>query len=1026
MRVYVLRFALLFAFLLQRLDLSTAQHQSQSVKFSFSEDACHSGNFEWDGFKPPLLIRRNENTTKCAAGMGVEPCAQLGTISNTTDSYHLQSSQPLINILQQLKNSMNDTITIGLWVQVTKPDMGMQTGPILTIGRAGNETMDEGGGGHQIITECDQKQVDFALSIGQGNFVDLLYRTNDPYFEPCVRVRALALQDGLNHIAVVLGDGYQQVFINGKPSIRRGDQFNLQRWKESSFLYLFSFPGHDDYPAWPGQILQLSIGTQLWNANDVVAEIAMGIPDAEPIAKSMVHTMMEDAQMILNVEPSHDNSSSAALQLPVEYLNDDVLALLQSFNVTQQALQRLQDLKYYIVQYPSRGTLYQVADGTPVEMEMMGDAPTAIRGRNLFYVPPHNEHSEIQGSTYDFFEYCVSKTAIFALSQCQSFGTVDIVVDSVNDPPIALLMVEQQPYLVHEGMYEESKGLWLGGRDVDRNDGITKIQITKPPQHGFLYLSVPTPRADGLVHGTRLEDLDNTISTEEVFVEYRYAGGSDQTVQSTMAHDSFLFRVRDRNEAWSEEVQAEIRILSSLSTGKPTEFYAVDQEPLTLWIEGQDESGLDRPIGYFFEALPQESHGTLLDERSKPIQINRLISPRAGAAGLNLTFQSSPSVCPDPVVATVTATFAYRVVALSSTNTVESVSSVMVHSIQVKCAIEPLRLSIDNETVYNIETFSNPPDDPCSGYMYNATNTTNCSSAAIISSIKVVASKRPNNDRVLVSIEASEGFLTLDRNQRHRISAVGGPVEMRQTIQFLALEKDLNEILSNLHYQTETPGSHTIQITAKSCQGEVFESKDCHELTAFISIHAVEPHVEAPEKLYTRFPWFSLSFILTMLFLFKSKGKMRETLDEWKDEHDGTYQWKEHHDASTGYYFYESVEDGRVTWRAPLHESILPSPARFPNGSQPVPVHPTEYQWKEHFDVSTGCYYYENVEDGRVTWRAPLHESILPSPDRFPVHAAEENDDSQSLGSVSLTEPCDSDDDYSLDDVSIHSIYSIA
>ncbi|KAL3927744.1 MAG: hypothetical protein SGBAC_012955, partial [Bacillariaceae sp.] len=931
-------------------------------------------------------IQRNEQTTECSSGMGVEPSDLFATpnSNNPNTVAYLQASQPLVPLLQQ--NSKN-SISFRLWIEVTEPDIQMQTGPVLAIGGAENET--DGDGNYQT-TECDLRQVDFALSIQNGQFVELLYRTTDPYFEPCARMRIteLPLQAGLNHIAVILGDGHQQIFVNGIPSASRKDPFDSQlpHWNEESLLYMFSFPGYD-YPAWPGRLLQLSIGsTELWTGNDILAEMAKGLTDAEPIAKPMVHRTKEDAQAISEdmFSSLERNSTTAILQLPVDYLNHDVSTLLlNELNATQLVL--LEDLKYYIVQSPSRGALYAVDDDLQqTKVSPMEGAPTLIPGPNLVYLPPHNEHSEMPGSIYDSFQYCVSKEAIFSSSQCQSMGTIDIVVDAVNDPPTTSIG-SVQPYLVHEGIHEETKGLWLGGHDVDHNDGIAAIQVTEAPKHGFLFLSVPTTRKDGLLHGTPLANLNHTILGQEVFLEYRYTG-SNQALQSTMAHDSFRFRVQDRNDAWSDEATAEIRILPSLSIGMPMEFQANEKDSSTIIrIKGQDASGLKRSIGYFFEALPSKSHGTLFDESSQLLQTNNVIIPSQPEIGLDMTFRASRDVCSDPTVSAVNATFAYRVVALSPFKTVTSVSSIMSHHILVKCAIAPLRLSIDDDT-YVVETFSGPPDDPCSGYAYNArvNNSSSCSSAAVINTIKVESSTR-HTCRALISIEASEGFLTLARNQRSRIVAIGGPVEMRQTIQFLAFPSDLEEVLANLHYQTETPGNHLINIKIQHHkEGSPLEitNSDCSVVSsASISIEAVQPEVKLPDQLYTDFPWFSLSFTLTMLFLFKSKGKMRGTLEEWKDPgDDDIYQWREHYDNATGYYYYENIDDGQVTWRAPLHESILPSPERLPSGMDPLPV--------------------------------------------FPSYM----DDEGSLTSVSLTEACDDDsedDEFPLDDVFVDSTVAI-
>jgi hypothetical protein len=923
------------------------------IQYDFSPEACDTQIFPNLGtLESSLSVLRNETATKCSLGFGVEATDLFSSTARDNGISYMRGSrsiEPIVNHLKFLDGNVPG-ITFSLWIDILEDDDGMLTGPILAIGKP---PTDETISNQSSTTECDERQLDLQVSI-RNNFLELLYRTSDPFFEPCARIRIteLPLNPGIHHIAITLSDNHQQIFVNGRPSTMIRDAFNtkLKNWNEESLIYLFSFPGYE-YPAWNGRIYQFSIYTELWDSTRAISEMVRGLPASRPYALSKLIQMNEDAEESLGThsiewyraprtfEGDDEVSSVSPIELPISFPEYEIDALLQSLNIPYEPSR---GVKFYIIRAPSHGDLYDV-DGTQIPKDP--NVATRLKGQSLVFLPFHNEHSALSGSVYASFEFCVTKQAIFTPSQCESSGTVEIVVDPVNDPPSA--KVGTTLYFVHEGIDEEPVGLKLSGKDIDIGDRITAIEVTTPPRYGVLYLSVPTRRDDGLLHGTPLADLNNTLPGHEVYVEYRFLG-SDQVLQGKSVKDSFQFRVFDSHGAWSEDETAEIQVVPRLSIDSLDDVIAKEHEPALIRLRGTDESGLARRIGYFFEVVPNETQGILVDEKNLRLEKNSIAvasgTEPADIRELNLTFQVAPDVCSYFNVIERNSSFGYRMVAFSEDGQLSSASPLMEQEIWIHCDVKPLHILVPQDT-YTVYTYIGSADDPCNGYIYNAsiTDPALCPSAAIIRGIQVKGQETHNED-FLVSVSASNGLLTINRDERKYIRPIGGQEEMRSSIEFLVHPGKLEEVLSYLHFQTATAGTDEIQISIH-CHSDVgdldkTDSSECQDLVVSIQVEAFIAEVAQPERLYGDFPWFSLSFTLTMLCLFKSKGKLRKFIKKWKTQEmqdDGLYSdctWREHYDANSGFYYYENLEDETVTWNAPLDEGIIPSEDRRLHGTE--------------------------------------------------------------------------------------------
>ena len=910
------------------------QDEESILRYNFSPQSCENSTI-FNRKNLTLSLSRNLNATKCSLGYGMETNNDFESKTGIDRVKSLQSIQSVLENLKE-RNGVSG-VTFSLWIKLSSDTNNMMNmGRIFTVGNPRNKlALEEMDDYYYPLTECDEQQIDLQLSVHK-NRLEVMYRNSDTFFETCRRIRIedLPLQSGIHHVVITLGDNHQQIVLNGQPSTISQDPFDpkLSHWKEDSLLFFFSYPGYH-HPSWNGRIYQFSLYGQRWNSTQARLELTQGLPPTEPYALSRRIQINEDAESIPgshNTEwyrhpNSYNRSSLPSIDLPIGFVDYEIDELLQSLALIHNSTHKLH---FYLIRPPSRGDLYDT-DGTKLSKEK--DLITLLKGNSIIFLPVYNEHSPLPGSTYSSFDFCVTTNQIFTASQCRYTGTIDIVVNSINDPPEAI--VTNKPYAVHEGIYEGSGGLKLTGRDVDAGDKIVAIQITSSPQYGYLYLSVPIFREDGLIHGTRLSDLNNTIPGSEVIIEYRYIG-SDQVVQGTAATDTFKFRVQDNHGAWSESVMVKIQILPSLNVTSPSVFLVKEEEPTSILVHGRDISGLNRTIGFYVETVPPKEEGILIDETNMQVEQSSILN----FTQLNLTFLPTTELCINRTKAKTA--FTYRMLAYSNDNQIRSVSPSIVSAISIDCNDKLLSISIDQD-YYNINTFDASVSDPCCGYHYNKSSIEvgSCTSAAIISDLRVCGYDT-HSEQVLVSISSSHGLLTINREERSHLKIVEGHDEMRQSMSFFVLPMNLEKVLSYLHYQTERPGEDKIQIIVHCGSNKNLiingmeklpESSDCVDIVTTIQVKASKIQERQRRNLYRKFPWVSLSFTLTMVCLLKAKGKIRKFLtkkrvmDAHDDELHRNCRWREHYDENSGFYYYENLDNGTVTWNPPLDESFIPA-----------------------------------------------------------------------------------------------------
>lgn len=919
-------------------------YASQSIlpllQYDLTMHNCHNteATFVNEGIldKDSFELIRNANTTSCTFGMGIE--------SNYYESYHansnrtstsksLYASKSIGSLLESLGKNDGHTsansgngFTLSLWIRPHQihgykntnnhdDDVATSSRAVLTIG---SNTFHRKSSPTTGLTLCEKSEIDFQLSIVAKDMLEIVYRTNDQYFEPCQRIIANVssmwdaatdddddtslISSKPTQISISLTNYHQRIFVNGKTIARRNEQFDpdLKHWNPSSILQFFTYPSSDGYhqsPPWDGQLFRFSLYRDIWDKGQVTSIMSEGLPPAQPLGYPKVATICEDAW-------DENNETLQQIEMPYSFLDIEIENLLTSLELPNQPAA---NVRHYITRFPLRGSLFYVVDGRKIEPDR--NIPVLVNDMDrLVYLPRKDEHSEFRGLTYTTFDYCVTTNKIVTSSQCVS-ATISVVVDPVNDPPVATI---PPTYSVHEGVHEEAQALLLTGSDIDRGDFIQSIQITSPPKSGCLFLSVSSFRKeDRLLHGTLLSTVNNTISGKEAYVEYRFTDYDKIVIQDSSVADFFRFRVQDSVGSWSKELEVNIQVLSSVSSSSidaNDHWIApmIKTEGISHQITGRDSSGLNRTVGFFVKSLPAK--GVMLDEDGAPLVENQIIESHGklmdsdiGVEAVNLTYVGIPSLCEQGDSLLMNDTLTYQVVALGTDNDVMSVSSTKEEQITVVCAVEPLSIQVsDLELEMIVSEFVSRVDDKCGGYMFDFTeeSKTTCSDVALIFGFQVKNTEKLR-EPVYVSITSHEGLLSLNKDYISEISPLFDQQIMRTSIRFLSPSDKLGDILSTIHFQSNTVGIDEIRVVlqyGRCYHEESFlldhefseSATECYKVERVVTV-TVQQNPEGYQKSHYPFPWVSLLIILILGPILYTKGKARQAVEDicvdWKEEH---------------------------------------------------------------------------------------------------------------------------------------------
>lgn len=876
--------------------------------------------------KNSMKLIRNSSTTSCSLGFGVESNLNVGTDASdeTKTSNAVFASKPIGSFIQNLNSdalpfSNKRGITMSLWIRPNyaheytgKDDDGFNdlasSRTIFTIGW--------GSFGTKVFTPseltlCDKAKVDFQLSIIETNLFEIVYRTSDQIFEPCQRMEVnvssliktnaeTRLSSRPMHLTISLGNYHQEVFVNGRVLARRREVFDadLNHWNPKSLLQFFTYPtaGNRHSPPWEGQLFQFSVYGSVLDKNKVKTLISEGLPPSQPVADPKIVQIFEDAL--------DRNGTRQQIQMPYFFFDDEMETLLSSLNLPHQPAAFV---RHYITRFPGRGYLFHIEEGRKIEPSE--NLPVLVSNVDSFvFIPEKDEHSEFLGGIYTSFDYCVTTNKIIMSSQCTP-ATISVVVDPVNDPPVAIV---PPLYVVHEGIQPKEHALLLTGSDVDNNDFIQKIQITSPPKMGHLFLSVSSFRKeDNLLHGTILEAVNNTIPGKEVFIEYQFLGYNTATVQGSLVMDFFSFRVQDSVGSWSSEAEVKIQVLSSILSpinGPDQWTVPMIKEGMSKQLKGIDASGLNRTIGFLIKSLP--SSVVVSDNEGAPLMKNQIIKSGKSSfhggehlAWANVTLVGMESACTQSDNNFVNEMLRYQVVGLDLYNEVMSISPPKEEEITIVCGVEPLSMHFIFEEggSKSISAFSSSANDICSGYMFDFTEESriSCRGTTIVWGLQIDNTEKLAEPVYAVINASTGGFLSLNQNHLSNIYALFDQPVMRTRIRFLVPAKKIIDVLSAIHFQSNLPGTCEIQITlqyGRCNHNETFlvdhefsgSKSECYKTQQKIYVNVNQNTHQVEELSNYPFPWFPLFAIVVLGPIFYLKGKARQTVEEihteWKDE----------------------------------------------------------------------------------------------------------------------------------------------
>jgi hypothetical protein len=927
--------------------------------------------------KNTMDLIRNPSTTFCSLGMGVESVTPVASSSSSSSSSKfLYGSEPLGNILTSWEEAENDILdyprsglTMSMWIKFqnlpdndeTSRNATTMIRHIVTLGSDSGSSSstwrNDNNVEHDIMSICEQSVIDFQLSMVGQNQLEMIYRTSDQHFQPCQRLLLDIPQQmtswsnsssRLAHLSISLGHKHQEVLFNGQSLALVREPFDdkLHHWSTSSILQFFSYPYvlsnrevNQSLP-WNGQVFQFSFYGNVLDERQVKMIISEGLPPSQPFAIPREAEIYEDAR--------DEYGTLQEIDMSIAYLDREIDNLLTLIGVPHQPPAKV---FFYITRFPSRGSIIYPGGNRTIEPDE--SYPVLVEDvESLVFLPLHNDHSDFPGVAYSSFDYCVTTNhnSILASSQCTS-ATISVIVNPVNDAPEA---IPAGPFFIHEGIQEEDQAIKLTGFDVDEGDYVQVIEITSPPSLGYLYLSVATFREDGLLHGTLLSDINYTISGKEAYIEYRFTDYDKKAVQGSSVVDFFRFRVQDKMGSWSNEEEVEIRVLANIfSFAVESTLSTSDSEDETanLVLAWSDKSGWNRTIGAFIESPP--INGTMFDETNRAVREHTIVMSRDGVSregSINLTYIVTPGKCRHGDALYIRDSFSFRIVSLNTDGQIMSVSTRTIGSINVPCAVEPLIVSVDNEFL-SVAAFSTHFDNPCSGYKFDFTDKAKreCSNIVAMPEIHVHNSQR-QAENVFVSISTMHGLLSLNQGMLGDIESLSDQTQMRPKIRLLSPPGKVQDILSTIHFQSDVIGTDEIRLVLQSgkCnheKGYLIEHNfsdsgaKCYKTERAIVVDVMSNH-SGPEGFIRReFPWIPLPFTFCMLLFLKLRGKSREILrrrDKSGDLNEektcdltslqsDVVRWKQHYDAETGFFYYQNVEDGEITWDPPLDERFEPA-----------------------------------------------------------------------------------------------------
>jgi hypothetical protein len=988
------------------------------VSYTFTEHECNEAlamnRDSTDAPNSTPFIRSGANI-KCAPSFGV--VSEAANTGQGTVSVSFVSSR---ESLQEVFRRVVDDET-GLSIEVffkpadalsnetsfdAEADSLKALRPIITIGRSPalsdqmtHDAMDS--------TDCGTNRLVFQLA-QRGDKLEVMFRSSDDVFEACQRSsQAVRIKPGqLAHVVVSMRENQQNVYVNNRLETTLQQRLQFRDWmgQDETHLSLFSYPMKEAAVLWQGTIHKVAMYPKFLAAPDVASMLKTGLPSTSPVPINATLVINEDAEIVPNSHPPGWYLKQAPLadaeRIVLRYgWVDYDLHTLQTSALGSAPID-LRPIYTYVTKPPATGCLYQVdgaligcgnnATNHSVLLPVVGEP----MGSQIVYLPPFNQHSATENSNtsslgvFATIEYCVSDKVLISVTQCKWRGSLAVIVSPVNDPPVTY---ESKTYHVMESSdAAASPKMHLSGYEVDIDDSIQNVQVTKLPSKGSLLLSVTTFRKDRLRHGTPFEGIRNileTSSSDPVYALYLWNASLSLNhgglpVQGTSVTDSFKYRVADTSGAWSNEQTVHIKIVSAIAC-QPPPVVSMDEDShdeSTLEWFANDTSDYKRDLQFFVESVPAPELGTLIYS-GRPIlsgQTMNFTLPYPYKASVSSAFHPASNYCTGLERGRDVA-IRFHVVALEHrSRRIVSVSDAQIQRIEVLCFRDELKLTVP------------PGPFSLSGLtLRSAAEASRRAKAAgsastsgrvddyqvAMTGIKVQTVDSPL-DVVNVTVSTESGYLSFNRKdwQQAAVHSQGRGRFSSGSITFLASPVDLNRIFHNLTYQTFTPGNDSLAIRLEygNCAWlnrtvefpSVPASNSCQILSCTIPVVA-EPdsHAGPKTRLLSGLHWQLLQLLVSMicfpaLFLVVSRVE-----DKWSER-----------SANGGD---DAIMDGDDD------ETVF-------DASDPV--------WIQYRCPDTGDYYYQNREDGTVTWMAPLGDSYVPWSNCDDFYSSECSDDGDPSG----------------------------
>jgi hypothetical protein len=329
--------------------------------------------------------------------------------------------------------------------------------------------------------------------------------------------------------------------------------------------------------------------------------------------------------------------------------------------------------------------------------------------------------------------------------------------------------------------------------------------------------------------------------------------------------------------------------------------------------------------------------------------------------GVNLTFKPREDFCTSGRGSSRDVLIRYHAVALElGTDRIVSVSDRQIQKVEVVCSRDELHLAVP-EGPFALSALSLRSSADRYRRSSNATGPNSEGSDADDYVLRLtginITTVDVAGEPINVTVSTSAGFLTFDRSEwSHNGNPTQGRASMgRGTVSFWATPMNAQAILANLTYQTYSPGSDEIVIQLGYGEGSNCTSSDlmtdgsnstplCPTLRRSIPVTAEpDPRAQPESRMLSGLHWQLLQLLVSMICypaLFLAWARFKDSwTDETTDDDSGrggvddddeetVFEpseplWIQHRCPETGDYYYESREDGRVTWMAPLHEPYV-------------------------------------------------------------------------------------------------------